>query len=80
MNGQLYVTMVGKNKWEGITVSGTKTNTRTDVTITTPEEKPNTPELAAGMIPIKWVTDHWVTTTEDDPEWYEYGTTQATRR
>ena len=39
----------------------------------------NRPRLAQGMIPIKWVTDHWVTTNEDDPDWYQYGTTLETR-
>ncbi len=40
----------------------------------------NRPKLAGGMIPIKWVTDHWETTTTSDNDWYEYGTTPETRK
>ena len=70
MNGQIYITMVGKDKLNGITVSGTKKNIRVDDSIAISEEGANHPVLAPGMIPIKWVTDHWEVTTEDD--WYDY--------
>ena len=33
----------------------------------------NPPVLASGMTPVKWVDGSgWVTTTENDPEWYNY--------
>ncbi len=87
MNGQFYITMVGKEKWDGITISGTKKSIRLDNTITTSndsEERANVPALAEGMIPVKWYENgtekYWVTTTEDDPNWYQYGNTKATRK
>ncbi len=36
------------------------------------EKKVNAPELKTGMVPVKYDTDHWVVTTEDDKEWYDY--------
>ncbi len=82
MNGKVYITMVGQDKWEGITISGTKGNTKLEETVTV--EGANAPMLAEGMIPVKWYENgtekYWVTTTKNDPEWYEYGTTEATRR
>ena len=32
----------------------------------------NAPILVTGMTPIKWDGSEWVTTTVDDPEWYDY--------
>ena len=39
----------------------------------------NSPSLSAGMIPIKYVDGNWVITDENDPDWYQYGTTADTR-
>ena len=36
------------------------------------EKQANKPELAEGMIPIKYNGTKWVTTTEDDEDWYNY--------
>ncbi len=41
-------------------------------TVYNEEKKVNAPELKTGMVPVKYDTDHWVVTTEDDPEWYYY--------
>ena len=32
----------------------------------------NAPKLGSGMTPIKWNGSSWVTTTQDDEEWYSY--------
>ena len=40
----------------------------------------NTPKLGSGMTPIKWNGSSWVNTTGSDPEWYDYGTTESTRK
>ena len=32
----------------------------------------NAPKLVEGMTPVKWNGVNWVTTTEDDAEWYSY--------
>ncbi len=42
------------------------------------EKKVNAPELKTGMVPVKYDTDHWVVTTKDDPEWYNYLDTDLT--
>ncbi len=84
MNDKIYVTIAGKNKWKNLTISGTKANTRLDDTVVSFVRGANTPVLAEGMIPVKWHENgeekYWITTTEDDPEWYEYGMTPETRR
>ncbi len=36
------------------------------------EKKVNAPELKTGMVPVKYVDNNWVVTTEDDKEWYDY--------
>ncbi len=33
---------------------------------------PNIPQLSAGMIPIRWESDHFIITTQNDPKWYDY--------
>ncbi len=32
----------------------------------------NKPQLSSGMIPIKWNGSDWVTTDENDSDWYDY--------
>lgn len=34
----------------------------------------NSPKLVTGMIPVKWNGSNWVSTTANDPEWYDYST------
>ena len=44
-----------------------------DDNTTTPTYSVNPPELATGMIPIKWDSSgNVVTTTKDDKDWYDY--------
>ncbi|MDD2490548.1 MAG: DUF5011 domain-containing protein, partial [Bacilli bacterium] len=43
-------------------------------------KKVNKPKLAQGMIPIKWDETSLIETIENDPDWYEYGDTPATRK
>jgi hypothetical protein len=42
-----------------------------------PPEEYNAPVLATGMTPVIWdsVNEEWDETTESDPEWYSYTTT-----
>ena len=42
----------------------------------------NTPNLGEGMTPIKWdeTKNDWVETNGSDPEWYNYGETESTRK
>ena len=77
MNDKIYITIVGKNKFAGLTVSGTKTYTSVIDTVTTFIGGANAPVLAEGMIPIKWdtATSTWVNTTSSDTDWYNYDTT-----
>ncbi|HHT38406.1 MAG TPA: prepilin-type N-terminal cleavage/methylation domain-containing protein, partial [Mollicutes bacterium] len=70
VNKELYVTIIGKNKWEGLTVSGNKESTRTYETQINYVRGVNAPVLAPGMKPIKWNGTTWVETTENDSEWY----------
>ena len=66
---------------EAIDEAGNKiasTNTK-EITTWTPttnawneKKQANKPELAEGMIPIKYNGTKWVTTTEDDEDWYNY--------
>ena len=66
---------------EAIDEAGNKiasTNTK-EITTWTPttnawneKKRANKPELAEGMIPIKYNGTKWVTTTEDDEDWYNY--------
>ncbi|MGI6324518.1 MAG: type II secretion system protein [Bacilli bacterium] len=39
------------------------------------DKEVNKPLLVKGMTPIKWNGSSWVNTTEDDPDWYSYTTT-----
>jgi type IV pilus assembly protein PilA len=75
LDGTLYVTIVGKNKWDKLTVSGTKTVTKVNDTVTSFVRGANVPVLATGMVPIKWDGSAWVDTTEADSAWYNYDTT-----
>ncbi len=88
VDGNPYVLIVGKNKWAGLKACGTIRSINvvsiSDIehcvageayTDYVPSEGVNKPKLATGMIPVKWSTDHWVTTTESDANWYSYTTT-----
>jgi type IV pilus assembly protein PilA len=75
MNGQVYVTIVGTNQWDNITVSGTKTSTTSIDTVVNFVRGANAPVLVTGMTPIKWNGSAWVDTTESDTAWYNYDTT-----
>ena len=46
------------------------------------EKGVNTPNLGEGMTPIKWdeTKKDWVETYGSDPEWYNYGETESTRK
>ena len=72
VNKELYVTIIGKNKWEGLTASGNKESTRAYETQINYVRGVNAPVLAPGMKPIKWNGTTWVETTENDSEWYDY--------
>ena len=42
------------------------------------ETLPDKPNVVAGIIPVKYESGTgWVRTTEDDPEWYNYGTEEV---
>ena len=55
IDDDFHITIVGKNKWDKLTASGTKTEV---IVIETTEvalvESANKPVLADGMTPIKW--------------------------
>jgi type II secretory pathway pseudopilin PulG len=72
MEGTLYITIVGKNKWDKLTVSGTINVTRSDDTITALSNGANKPSLITGMTPIKWDGTSWIDTNSDDIDWYNY--------
>ncbi len=44
--------------------------------------KPNAPEMMEGMIPVTWDAEKkvWVKADKESDDWYEYGTTAATKR
>ena len=46
------------------------------------EKGVNTPNLGEGMTAIKWdeTKNDWVETNGSDPEWYNYGETESTRK
>ena len=46
------------------------------------EKGVNTPNLGEGMTPIKWdeTKNDWVETNGSDPDWYNYGETESTRK
>jgi prepilin-type N-terminal cleavage/methylation domain-containing protein len=75
INGIIYVTIVGKNKWDKLTVSGTKAKTSVNDTVASFSYGANKPVLITGMTPIKWSGSAWVDTTESDTDWYNYTTT-----
>ena len=66
------MTIIGKNKWEGLTASGNKESTRAYETQINYVRGVNAPVLAPGMKPIKHNGTTWVETTENDSEWYDY--------
>jgi hypothetical protein len=72
MDDILYVTIVGKNKWSKLTVSGTKSITKVEDTVTNNSYGANAPVLVTGMTPIKWDGTKWVDTTVGDTDWYNY--------
>ncbi|MFA5407827.1 MAG: prepilin-type N-terminal cleavage/methylation domain-containing protein, partial [Bacilli bacterium] len=76
MNDEPHITVVGKGKWANLTVSGTRTETKADTTVTSFVNGANAPVLATGMRPIKWDTNgNWSYTTVSDTTWYNYTTT-----
>ena len=75
INDERYITIVGKNKWDKLTVSGTKRNAKVTDTVTTFVGGANAPVLTTGMTPTKWNGTAWVNTTETDTAWYNYNTT-----
>jgi prepilin-type N-terminal cleavage/methylation domain-containing protein len=75
VNGEIYVTIIGKNKWAGLTVSGTETASSTYNTVLNYVRGANAPVLVTGMTPIKWDGSSWIDTTEADPDWYNYDIT-----
>jgi type IV pilus assembly protein PilA len=74
INGVLYVTIVGKNKWDKLTVSSTRIVSQVNNTVTSLNYGANVPVLATGMTPIKWDESSWVDTTPSDTAWYNYDT------
>jgi prepilin-type N-terminal cleavage/methylation domain-containing protein len=72
INGIIYITIVGKNKWDKLTVSGTKITSKVEDTVTNLVGSANAPVLATGMTPIKWNGTSWVDTTSSDTTWYNY--------
>ena len=40
----------------------------------------NTPKLGSGMTAIKWNGSSWEETKGNDVDWYDYGTTESTRK
>jgi type IV pilus assembly protein PilA len=74
MNDKLYITIIGKNKWDKLTVSGTSILIKVSDTVTNFNNGANAPVLASGMVPIKWSGSAWVDTTTSDSNWYNYTT------
>ena len=74
LNNALYVTIVGKGKWVGLTASGTKTGIKVDDTVTSFSKGANKPVLAPGMTAIKRSGSSWVNVSnpESDTSWYNY--------
>ncbi len=77
LNNTLYITIVGKGKWEGMTASGTLNAVKVEDTATTFSKGANAPILAPGMTAIKWNGSNWVEigNPETDTSWYNYNTT-----
>ncbi|HHT38642.1 MAG TPA: hypothetical protein GXZ95_04425 [Mollicutes bacterium] len=75
MNGKEYITIVGKNKWAGLTVGGTQRVTIATETVVNFVGDANKPVLAPGMTPIKYDGSTCVETTEDHIDWYNYNPT-----
>jgi type IV pilus assembly protein PilA len=75
MNGTLYITILGKSKWNNLTASGTKTLIKVSNSVAEFVSGANNPVLVDGMTPIKWDGTTWVDTTTDDTDWYNYDTT-----
>jgi prepilin-type N-terminal cleavage/methylation domain-containing protein len=72
INGIIYITIVGKNKWDKLTVSGTKITSKVEDTVTNLVGSANAPVLTTGMTPIKWDGSAWIDTTSSDTTWYNY--------
>ena len=76
VNGENYITVIGQNKFDGLSASGTKSDVTTYTTSsTTFTNGANAPELVTGMTPIKWNGTAWIDTTSADSSWYNYDTT-----
>ncbi len=83
VSNEPYVIITGQGKWPNLKACGTKDSmvvlSKSDNNYCTSipvdymkNEGVNKPKLAPGMIPIKWENNSWITTTENDPEWYDY--------
>jgi prepilin-type N-terminal cleavage/methylation domain-containing protein len=86
-----YAVIIGKNKWDGLTACGTSKSVNIvktgndeiceDIGIVMPfvaydEVKGvNRPKLYGGMTPVIWADGSWQDTTSDNPDWYNYTTT-----
>jgi type IV pilus assembly protein PilA len=75
VDDSIYVTIVGQNKWKDLTATGTANDTSISNTVIDFVRGANNSILATGMTPIKWDGSTWVDTTENDPDWYNYDTT-----
>ena len=81
INNQHFIAIVGTDKWKDLVACGTKTSLKIlDVEdldlceVVGNIKVGNQPVLAEGMTPIKWNGTTEVTTTETDPDWYNYNT------
>jgi prepilin-type N-terminal cleavage/methylation domain-containing protein len=75
MGNTIHVTVIGQNKWNGLTGAGTISVVNVGDTVTNFVRGANVPVLTTGMTPIKWDGSTWVDTTESDADWYNYNTT-----
>lgn len=83
INNNVFLTITGKDDWKNFKACGfvynmeiiSLTDNTTCNTLKTESSlvvKPNAPELATGMVPVKYHNNEWITTTENDLEWYNY--------
>jgi len=83
VNNNIFMTIIGKDDWQNYKACGYVYNMEivglSDATrcneLKSESEliiKPNVPELATGMTPVKYVNGYWITTNEMDLEWYNY--------
>lgn len=83
VNNNIFMSIVGKDDWQNYKACGYVYNMEivalddaSRCNVLKGESslivKPNAPELATGMTPVKYVNSYWVTTNEMDLEWYNY--------